>query len=130
MLIALVSLALAATPATSAPVDPILTAQHRGWIDDQARWNARHMAAARRLEGVAAALRRHDTSFDRHGSELRDHEGHIMAKGHSKDERARNLALAAAHAKAAQSHRRLMAEVADLERTIAENLASDRFLPR
>ena len=31
---------------------------------------------------------------------------------------------------AAESHRRLMAEVADLERTIAENLAADRFPPR
>lgn len=135
MLIALVSLALAAAPAAvsqgkPAPADAAMTAQHRGWIDEQARWNAQHMAAARRLEAVAAALRRHDTSFDQHGTELRDHERRIIASGHGRDDKARHLALAAAHARAAESHRRLMAEVADLERTITENLAADRFPPR
>jgi hypothetical protein len=135
MLIPLVLLALAAAPAAvsqakPAPIDAAMVTQHRGWIDDQARWNAQHMAAARRLEAVAAALRRHDTSFDRHGSELRDHERQIIANGHRKDDKSRHLALAAAHAKAAESHRRLMAEVTDLERTIAENLAADRFPPR
>ena len=135
MLIPLVSLALAAAPAAAvpgkpAPIDAAMTAQHRGWIDDQARWNAQHMAAARRLETVAAALRRHDTSFDQHGSELRDHERRIIANGHGKDDKARHLALSAAHAQAAESHRRLMAEFADLERTITENLAADRFPPR
>ena len=69
-------------------------------------------------------MRRHDTSFDQHGSELRDHERRIIANGHGKDDKARHLALSAAHAQAAESHRRLMAEVADLERTIAENLAA------
>lgn len=135
MLIPLVSLVLAAAPAAvsqgkPAPIDAAMVTQHRGWIDDQARWNAQHMAAARRLETVAAALRRHDTSFDQHGSELRDHERRIIANGHGKDDKARHLALSAAHAQAAESHRRLMAEVADLERTIAENLAAGRFPPR
>jgi hypothetical protein len=130
MLIAIVSLVLAATPAPAEPIDPQMAAQHRSWIDDQARWNAQHMAAARRLEAVAAALRRHDTSFDQHGSELRDHDRRIIAGGHGRDSKTRHLALAAAHTRAAQSHRRLMAEVTDLERTIAENLAADRFVPR
>ena len=130
MLIALASLALAAAPAAAAPVNPSMAAQHRGWIDDHARWNAQHMAAARRLEAVAAALRRHDTSFDQHGSELRDHERRIIANGHGKDDKARHLALAAAHAKAAESHRRLMAEVADLERTIKDSLAAEPFQTR
>lgn len=135
MLIAFVSLAFAAVPASatpqqSPPIDAAMAAQHRSWIDEQARWNAQHMAAARRLETIAAALRRHDTSFDRHGNELRDHERRIMASGHGQDDKARHLALAAAHARAAESHRRLMAEVADLERTIAENMAADRFPPR
>lgn len=132
MLIAFVSLVLAAplAPAPAVPVDPQMAAQHRSWIDDQARWNAQHMAAARRLEAVAAALRRHDTSFDQHGSELRDHDRRIITGGHGKGSKSRHLALAAAHTRAAQSHRRLMAEVADLERTIAENLAADRFVPR
>ncbi|WP_310476733.1 hypothetical protein [Sandarakinorhabdus sp.] len=135
MLIALVSLALVAAPTAAlagkpAAVDAAMIGQHRSWIDEQARWNAQHMAAARRLEAVAAALRRHDTSFDRHGSEMRDHERRIIAKGHSPDDKARHLALAAAHAQAAESHRRLMAEVADLERTITENLTASRFRPR
>ena len=137
MLIRLASLALAAaapaataTPVTAAPVNANMTVQHRSWIDDHARWNAQHMAAARRLEAIAAALRRHDTSFDQHGSELRNHERRIIANGHGKDDKARHLALAAAHAKAAESHKRLMAEVADLERTIRESLAADRFPPR
>ena len=114
MLIPLVSLVLAAAPAAvsqgkPAPIDAAMVTQHRAWIDDQASWNAQPMAAARRLETVAAAL---------------------IANGHGNDDKSRHLALAAAHAKAAESHRRLMAEVADLERTIAENLAADRFPPR
>lgn len=135
MLVAIVSLALAAAPAAAvpgrpAPIDVAMTTQHRVWIDEQARWNAQHMAAARRLEDVAAALRRHDTTFDQHGVELRDHERRIIASGHGRDDKNRHLALAAAHARAAESHRRLMAEVADLERTITENLAAERFPPR
>lgn len=135
MLIPLVSLALSAAPVAAvpgkpAPIDAAMTAQHRGWIDDQARWNAQHMAAARRLETVAAALRRHDTSFDQHGSELRDHERRIIASGHGRDDKARHLALAAAHTRAAESHRRLMAEVTDLERTITRKLTAERSPPR
>ncbi|WP_353199903.1 hypothetical protein [Sandarakinorhabdus sp.] len=126
------SLLLAAAVPASQPATPAETAriaEHRGWIDDHARWNAQHMAAARRLEAVVAALRRHDTSFDRHGSELRDHqrgaEGDI-----SPAVAARHARLRAAHAEAARSHKRLMDEVADLERTITANLAADRFAPR
>ena len=127
---AIISLLLAAQPVPATAVDAKMAAEHRGWIDDQARWNAQHMAAARRLEAVAAALRRQDTSFDRHGAELREHERRIIARGHGREERARHLALSAAHARAAEDHRRLMAEIADLERTIAENLSAERFPPR
>jgi hypothetical protein len=38
--------------------------------------------------------------------------------------------LRIAHAEAARSHKRLMDEVADLERTIAADLGADRFKPR
>ncbi|WP_353217950.1 hypothetical protein [Sandarakinorhabdus sp.] len=126
---AIVILLLAAVPVTAAapPANPQLAVEHRSWIDDQARWNAQHMAAARRLEAVAAALRRHDTSFDQHGSELRDHDRNVIAHGHDAATRTRHNRLRAAHAEAGRSHNRLMAEVDDLERTIAANLAADRF---
>ena len=109
--------------------DPKLAAERRGWIDDHARWNAQHMAAARRLEAVAAALRRHDTSFDLHGVELRAHDRKAGAAGHDPLARNHHAQLRAAHAEAAASHRRLMAEVADLERTIAANLHAENFKP-
>lgn len=122
-------LAAAVPAAPAAPAETARIAEHRSWIDDHARWNAQHMAAARRLEVVVAALRRHDTSFDRHGSELRDHQR--SAEGDlTPAVAARHARLRAAHAEAARSHKRLMDEVVDLERTITANLAADRFAPR
>lgn len=118
---------IAVPPAVAVPANPQMAGEHRSWIDDQARWNAQHMAAARRLEAVAAALRRHDTSFDRHGSELRDHNREVVSQGHDGAARTRHDRLRAAHVEAGRSHRRLMADVADLESTIADNLAADRF---
>jgi glucuronate isomerase len=123
-------LLLFAGVAQAAPPDPRLAVEHRSWIDDQARWNAQHMAAARRLEAVAAALRRHDTSFDRHGGELRDHDRHVITAGHDRSARDRHDRLQAAHAEAARAHARLMAEVADLERTITTSLSANRQPPR
>ncbi len=125
----LLLLAGTAAVAQTPPPDPRLAAEQRGWIDDHARWNAQHMAAARRLEAVAAALRRHDTSFDLHGVELRAHDRRVIAEGHSAAAREQQARLRAAHAEAARSHRRLMAEVADLERTIAADLHAARFRP-
>lgn len=117
----------AAPPSARAPApDPTLAVEHRSWIDDHARWNSQHMAAARRLEAVAAALRRHDTSFDQHGAELRDHDRSVIAAGHDGANRARHARLRAAHAEAARSHARLMAEIADMERTITASLSADR----
>lgn len=43
---------------------PEQAADRRVWTDELARWNAEHMAAARKLEFVVAALKRHDTGFD------------------------------------------------------------------
>jgi hypothetical protein len=122
--------ALPASAAEPLPVDGRLALEHRAWVDDHARWNAQHLAAARRLEAVVAALRRHDTSFDRHGAELRQHERHVAKSGHDAAARARHAGMRAAHAEAAVSHKRLMEEVADLERTIAADLAADRFKSR
>jgi hypothetical protein len=116
------ALASGAAAKPSGPVQERLVADHRAWIDEQARWNAQHMAAARRLEAVAAALRHHDTSFDRHGAALRDHERQVMREGHGAAARARHDRLRAAHAEAALRHRRLMDEVTDLERSISTDL--------
>lgn len=120
--LALLLLAAASTgaaPPPAHPTDPRLALEHRAWIDDHAGWNAQHMAAARRLDAVAAALRRHDTSFDSHGSTLRDHQRRISTQGHDRAARTHHGELRAAHAAAAERHRRLMNDVADLERTIA-----------
>ena len=129
LLLALVT-ALPVSAAEPLAVDQRLALEHRSWVDDHARWNAQHLAAARRLEVVVAALRRHDTSFDRHGLELRQHERDVARSGHDAARRARHARMRAAHAEAAISHKRLMDEVADLERTVSANLAADRFKPR
>lgn len=123
-------LTMPAAAAEPRPVDPRLAREHLAWVDDHARWNSQHLTAARRLEAVVAALRRHDTSFDRHGLELRQHDRQVVSHGHDAATRKRHAQLRAAHAEAAISHKRMMAEVADLERTIAANLAADRFQPR
>jgi len=123
-------LAMPAAAVETPPVDPRLAREHLAWVDDHARWNSQHMTAARRLEAVVAALRRHDTSFDRHGLELRQHDHKVVSQGHDAATRKRHVQLRAAHAEAAIIHKRLMAEVADLERTISANLAADRFQPR
>jgi hypothetical protein len=133
LLLALATTTVGALPARAAeplPVDGRLVLEHRAWVDDHARWNAQHLAAARRLEAVVAALRRHDTSFDRHGAELRQHELQVTKSGHGAATRARHARMRAAHAEAAVSHKRLMDEVSDLERTIAADLAADRFKSR
>lgn len=119
-------LLLVSAVAQAAPPDAQRAVEHRSWIDDQARWNAQHMAAARRLEAVAAALRRHDTSFDQHGAELRDHDRLVIANGQDGPNRARHDRLRATHAEAARRHLRLMAEVDDLERTISDSLSAER----
>jgi hypothetical protein len=123
---AIALLLAAATSAAAPPVhptDPRLAMEHRAWIDDHARWNSQHMAAARRLEAVAAALRRHDTSFDGHGMALRDHQRRIHNHGHDAAARAAHGDLRSAHDAAAARHQRLMDDVADLERTIAVTVA-------
>lgn len=106
----------------SSPVQDRLVAEHRAWIDEQARWNAQHMAAARRLEAVAAALRHHDTTFDRHGAALRDHDRRVARDGHGSAARTSHDRLRLEHGEAERRHNRLMDDVADLERTINNDL--------
>lgn len=111
---------LAAAPAV--PVQERLIAEHQAWTDEQARWNAQHMAAARRLEQVASALRHHETTFDRHGSMLRDHGRKVDREGHTAAARAHHDRLRLEHGEAERRHNRLMDDVADLERTINNDL--------
>jgi hypothetical protein len=89
------------------------------WIDEHARWNAEHMAAARRLETIVAALKRHDSNFDMHGNTLRDH----VAAAAGKDRAVAALAqarLRAEHEEARSAHHHLMADVDALAAVMAE----------
>jgi hypothetical protein len=105
-----------AAPAAAAPeADTAMAAEEIAWVDEHARWNAEHMAAARRLQEVAAALRRHDTRFDRHADALRVHAARTRAVGHDPAQRAAHRRLQAEHLAARRDHDRLMRDVADLE---------------
>lgn len=110
------------TASPAVPVQERLAAEHQVWVDKQARWNAQHRAAARRLELVASALRHHETTFDRHGSALRDLGRRVSREGHTAAARARHERLRLEHSEAERRHNRLMDDVADLERTINNDL--------
>ncbi|WP_310497115.1 hypothetical protein [Sandarakinorhabdus sp.] len=104
--------------------------EHQLWIDEHARWNAEHLAAARRLEAIAAALRSHATSFDRYGDVLRAHERRFAKEGHVAPVRAAHARLLASHKAARAAHDRVMRETDDLERTMAADFAKADFLPK
>jgi hypothetical protein len=94
-------------------------AEQQVWMDEHARWNAEHMAAARRLTEIVASLRRHDSNFDLHGSALRAHP--TAASGLSRAEVARLQArLRAEHEEARSAHDHLMADVDALEAVMRE----------
>jgi hypothetical protein len=93
-------------------------AEQQVWIDEHARWNADHMAAARRLAEIAASLKRHDSNFDAHGSRLR---GHAAATA-GRDRAAAAMAQArmrAEHEEARSAHHHLMADVDALRAVMA-----------
>lgn len=102
----------------TAAADPAQQAERQQLIDEHAAWNAEHMAAARRLAAIAGALRRHDTSFDVHGDELR-------AGDDVPADRFARLRLA--HEEARRVHDKLMAEVDALERAMDTDLSAERF---
>jgi hypothetical protein len=100
-------------------------ADRQMWIDEQARWNAQHMAAARRLEAVVAALKQHNTGFDIHGNELRAH-------GTQKSEAeivAAHPRLRSAHEEARSVHHDLMDAVDVLSRVLRRNLGQNQSFP-
>jgi len=125
---------VAAAPASaqgrSRPELPQLTAEQAAdrqvWMDEWARWNAEHMAAARRLEEVVAALRQHDTGFDLHGRELRLHGSdttrtEAVTQAHPR--------LRTAHEQARNVHDDLMNAVDALARVLRKNLGKNQSFP-
>ncbi len=96
------------------------------WIDEHASWNAEHMAAARRLEQVAQALKQHNTGFDLHGEELRAYG--TPAAGNEDPEKVRPR-LRTAHEQARNVHDDLMDAVDALTRVMRKNLGKNQSFP-
>lgn len=101
-------------------------ADRQVWMDEHARWNAEHLAAARRLEAVAVALKQHNTGFDLHGLELRTHgqEGaatEALTQAHPR--------LRTAHEQARNVHDDLMDAVDTLTRVLRKNLGKNQSFP-
>ncbi|GGI71152.1 hypothetical protein GCM10007973_05180 [Polymorphobacter multimanifer] len=114
----------ASGPATT--LSPEQAADRQVWIDEHARWNAEHMAAARRLEEVAASLKRHDTGFDQHGQELRVHGTDTAGAGAVLQAHPR---LRTAHEQARNVHDDLMDAVDVLTRVLRKNLGKNQSFP-
>ena len=116
------------SPQISSPVSqlsPEQAADRLVWIDEHARWNAEHMAAARRLEAVVMALKQHDTGFDLHGQELRDHGN----AGGSETLAVTHTRLRTAHEQARNVHDDLMDAVDVLTRVLRKNLGKNQSFP-
>jgi hypothetical protein len=101
-------------------------ADRQVWMDEHARWNAEHLAAARRLEAVVAALKQHNTGFDLHGVELRAHgqdsnASETLLQAHPR--------LRAAHEQARNVHDDLMDAVDTLTRVLRKNLGKNQSFP-
>jgi hypothetical protein len=94
-------------------------AEQRVWIDEHARWNAEHMAAARRLADIVDALKRHDSNFDRHGNVLRAHPQAMKGRDRASVAQAQ-ARLRASHEEARSAHHHLMADVDALAAVMAE----------
>jgi len=95
------------------------------WIDEHARWNSEHMAAARRLEAVVKALKDHNTGFDIHGAELRAH----GTEGDAAGVIAAHPRLRTAHEQARNVHHDLMDAVDTLTRVMRKNLGQNQSFP-
>lgn len=104
---------------------PEQAADRRVWTDELARWNAEHMAAARKLEFVVAALKRHDTGFDLHESEVRAH----GTQAGDADTTSVHPQLRTAHEQARNVHDDLMDAVDALTRGMRKNLGKNQSFP-
>ena len=117
----------------SAPVlaqtKPVATAdqaaEHAVWFAEHDRWHHEHIAAAKKLEEIAAALRAPDDGLAEHGTELAAHsvmmskttDAAALAKAHAQ--------LRAAHEEARIAHHELLDDLADLARVLREDRDTD-----
>lgn len=120
--------ALLAVPAVAqgARADPHMLAENQVWIDEHSRWQSEHLAAARRLEAVIAALKGLDSSLDEHGAQVRAHNAALAKGGDSHAEIAAHARLRAAHEEERSAHNDLMNAVELLELEIAKEQARER----
>lgn len=103
---------LAAAPVMAQPVGLTIEekAEQQVWMNEHARWNADHMAAARRLTEIVESLKRHDTNFDRHGNALRGHAAAAAGRGRA-DAARMQAQMRAEHEEARAAHHHLMSDV-------------------
>jgi hypothetical protein len=109
-----------------AKADPEMVAENRVWIDEHARWQADHLAAARRLEAVVAVLKGRQTSLGDHGAQVRAHDA-ALAKGKADAaEIAAHAWLRAAHEEERIAHNDLMNAIELIELEVAKEQARER----
>lgn len=108
------------------PLSAEQAADRQVWMDEHARWNAEHLAAARRLEDVVTALKQHNTGFDLHGAELRRHGSDPAAVEGPTQAHPR---LRTAHEQARNVHDDLMDAVDTLTRVLRKNLGKNQSFP-
>lgn len=109
-----------------AKADPHMLAENRVWIDEHSRWQSEHLAAARRLETVIAALKGLDTSLDDHGAQVRAHVAALAKGGASEAEIAAHAMLRAAHEEERIAHHDLMNAIELIELEMAKEQARER----
>lgn len=106
--------------------DPHMRAENQVWIDEHARWQSEHLAAARRLEAVIAALKGLDSSLDEHGAQVRAHVAALAAGKDTDAQIAAHALLRAAHEEERMAHHDLMNAIELLELEIAKEQARER----
>ena len=94
-------------------------AEQRVWSDEHARWNAQHLAAARRLETIVAAFRSHDSNFDIHGLNVRRHPAKMTGQD-SRTAARLHAEMRAEHEEARSAHHHLMTDVDALAAVMSE----------
>lgn len=120
-LVAVIVAILVAAPALGQPTGLTIeeAAEQRVWIDEHARWNAEHMATARRLTEIVESLKRHDSNFDMHGNALRSHAAATSGRGRA-DAARLQAQMRAEHEEARSAHHHLMADVDALAAVMRE----------
>lgn len=114
-------------PATGLSVEEV--AEQRVWSDEHARWNAQHLAAARRLESIVATFRSHDSNFDIHGINVRNHPAKLAGTDRGTAARL-HAQMRAEHEEARSAHHHLMADVDALAAVMAEKFTESVIPPK